>query len=446
MKDVVLITNDNTQHVVTEQQTQGWEWFRPLLSSQWSPRATHQVELSSENVESWLSLVSGGVEYYTDVVAAVDYFLPTDDKWLAHITGLDALEDDGERFSLRERAGRVLRQKKMPSYPPVLRLELQGNFMLHLDPAYDVPQYRSPATEDELAQALDLTELSVLTSVMHDAYNKSVAAGDYVEGMELPWYHVDFRDVVVLKRPNILVELRTDERGTLDRAEIIKLLRGETEAYTRYYASTGPFPARLLSLTVSSNKTRPTYTQRVLGSNDVIEDTESYYDEVYISTRRYVATGLTDITLGQLPRAVELYAKVLSAMMFREDNDIVDRLNSTGLYRLTNYRDEATMTRDKASLGGRATMREVVPRLTASLLYRKMSKGTGGWYVRAITAKEHQEVVDYALATVGSSLLVEIAEFMLLYYNESGDGKALAFAETVLACTPEVEVPPTQLP
>lgn len=337
------------------------------------------------------------MQQYSEVINAVDYFLPTDDEWLANVVGLSVVEDKQERLELRRRAGRVLRERERASYlTKNHRRGLHMNFMLCDDPAYKEAVYFSPITQEEREEALGLAELSILTSIVHEAYHKSVEAGDYSDDVEIPWYHVDFSEVLKLKAPNYLMQLyRVGYPHPNKRSENITCLRYLTDPLVKIPTPTEEESRVMpyLCLTEEYRRLyRPRYIHVVLGSEGPMTKVTSRtnYCDYNIDVTTNETTQITDISITPLVRPAEVYNKVLIAMMFRQTYlSIKERLELTGLYRLTSYFDSDILRRAKGRHGFICTMEETIPCLTASLLYRKRSKKSETvWYMRPIAIKE----------------------------------------------------------
>lgn len=436
-----MMTTDNVTIPVTQQEAVGWEWFKPLFYSRWSNLTTHGVSLHSSQLESWLYFVRGVRQHYGTISAAVDYFLPESDDWLLGVD-LSEVQDD-TRLGLRERVGRVLRRRGVQPYTKLpIALGVHCHYALWLDPAYDSEYYASAPTQQELERALELTELSVLTSVLNDAYLLSLKDGSHSNEHEIPWYHVDYRDVVALKRPNLLRSSLCVRGGVkLDRNSVLKFLVQEQD----YYLMTqGENVSRVTILNRDQQSyDTPSYTEMVLGTTGNVEVGGLQAPEVKFVAENHSRSLRWYALREGVARPLELYARVMNAMLMRSETSFEERLVATRLYPLTNYDGSYKRRTEPSYL---ATMREAVATINAPLIYTEIRKMKPLRWPLGVRVSDFRHIVKYGLETIGSEPLRDIANFMVQYHDHSGDKKALAFAHTALEMLPDHQIPPTKLP
>src|SRR6266550_1059002 len=170
-----LLTGDNQKCILKASQVDHVEWFKPLFADRWNKEQEQCIDLTFIELETWVKVVSTKKRLvpWSLIKNAVDYFVTPEDLWL-HRIAIDDLKGQ-DRQDMLIRIGKHLRSKNQP--PRYLKnhtynhSSIHKNFGLYLDPAYDSEwYYDNPCTLPEKSKSLEMTWLSLLTGILHQAY------------------------------------------------------------------------------------------------------------------------------------------------------------------------------------------------------------------------------------------------------------------------------------
>lgn len=81
----VLKCSDDSINVNPSELCRDWEFFSAFVSGRWSSDLSMEVPFTSEVIKEFLSLASGHRALYDDVIAAIDFFMPTGIEWLLNL-------------------------------------------------------------------------------------------------------------------------------------------------------------------------------------------------------------------------------------------------------------------------------------------------------------------------------------------------------------------------
>lgn len=280
----------DTSTVVVKSESSGKTWSIPgTEAKKWELLKTARepviVDLSDDEIEKWYKTITSHFIYrLSELKSVVEYFGPLDDAWRLYIIfdvgiGIKIYGEWEEPSDYMIKLGKYIRSKriKQPYHKPVEEL-IHGNFFLWRDPAFDNDQvFDSEASEENLEAALAVTNLNLITGVVHQAYLKSVRLKEVIPGEELPWDQINWGLLLPAHR---ILRVLQPLTGLVSRKSLIEELvidpehrsQGSGVRITSLGAKT--IPIRAISL-----RERLTYTQQSLinydlmqsGSNEVLK-------------------------------------------------------------------------------------------------------------------------------------------------------------------------------
>lgn len=421
--------------VVTKELAYDWQYFEPLVSKRWS--SSEITFPPNVNFSAWYDLVIlGRIVKWSDVHEAVDYFIPTNNKWLLNTI----LDVDEEHSDLFEEVGQLIREEggQYPYISNKIIPQIHGNFFLYCDPIYDrtLPKYQKPLTEDQKDYLLgeDFLYLSELTGVMHTGWLRSVVLRgtkepDYDENgniKEVPWDLISWNYLMNVPT-NLLYAVKEAKDVQVSRESVVQMLSFSTD-----WIEIGSiiFPDHIPK---SENSTFVQYAlinhfYYLDNPSEKHENVEADYRsptdisfDIDISLR-YVGNGYKVWT--DLPNPLSFYNILLDVMLFHTNVPLREICYYAGLDGLISVK------LPKIILGNDAI--KLIRDMSRQIVYHGNSKeglGTG-----IVKPSEYEDIIEYADKTVGSDALYTIATFAAMVVDKEiarNDNDLLLFAEMV---------------
>ena len=272
--------------VIVKSESTGRTWSIPgSEAKKWDllkmAREPVTVDLPDESVEKWYKTITSNFIYsLSELKTTIEYFGPLEDDWRLYI--IYDSELGSKMYGVWEEPsdymialGRRIRSNrvKYPYHKPVKEL-VHGNFFLWRDPIFDNSQvFDSVASDENLQDALAVTNLNLITGVVHQAYLKSVRLKEVVVDEELPWANI--RWGLLLPAHRILRVLQPLP-GLVSRKSLIEELTTNPEKRSQgsgiRVTSLGAKSIPVYSLSL---RDRLTYVQQSLINYDLIQQGSS---------------------------------------------------------------------------------------------------------------------------------------------------------------------------
>lgn len=325
-----VTTNDGKQVDIPSNILKYWSFFSPTSLNNFNKEIYSHIDFSSSEVESWLLLATVVVNNadldklarekkqfkmikWSIVGKISQFFLPTEDNnWIEYITidnsDIQAYQQQGEWIRTHQKDRYYYVCKDWYEDQPKL---VHNNFNLALDPVYDFKQqyrrhrnvtsfyYFDDITQEDRQQAMQITDLSILTGIVHSAFLKYLDDIDneiyntYITSLELPPELIDWKSIILLKYPRVLMD--SYFRSTFTRCETIEKIKKLVKRKNIKFLDQVYSESKITSLPTFTMVVELLHNNKLSYSIDNIVNNKTYlstqYDKLFTAMTSIVTNG-----------------------------------------------------------------------------------------------------------------------------------------------------------